>query len=267
MSRLFRRTGYELLLLVLIALIVVAGLFVLTVALPELTRTSAAPNATPARSASPRPLVMSWVDLPANADCSACHVTAQGGVGLVPVPRMAHPLRGWTDCTACHANDRLVQTAPGHAGLHAQDCLLCHEPDQLPAPLSRPHRELQNQECLSCHGSAGPLPEDMAHRPESVCWLCHRLPEEEPPLPAHAIVADQTDCLECHGRPPQPPLPDDHLTRTADECLLCHAPQPGGTPGVPLPSAGAPTARPASAPPGQSSLRYRLFAGRLGVTR
>jgi hypothetical protein len=189
---------------------------------------------------------MSWIDLPADAQCSACHVTAQGAVGLVPVPRMAHPLRGWTDCTACHANDRLVATAAGHAGIHATDCLVCHEPAEPQVPLSRPHRERQNEECLSCHGGSAPLPEDMAHRPEAVCWLCHRLPETEPPPPDHAIVAGQTDCLSCHGRP-QAPLPTDHLTRTADECLLCHAPQPGAS--------QPPSAQP---PPRQQSLRYRL---------
>jgi hypothetical protein len=229
MIRLLRRFSYELLLVGLVALIVLAGLFVLTVALPGLQGAASAPSPSPTPQATSRSLVMSWLNLPPDADCAACHLTSQGGVGVRPVPKVAHPLRGWTDCTACHANERLVATAPGHGGLHATDCLICHEPAELPAPLSRPHRELQNQDCLECHGDTAPLPDDMAHRTESVCWLCHRLPQEEPPLPAHPITAGQTDCLSCHGAGPQGPMPPDHATRSASECLLCHAPQPGAS--------------------------------------
>jgi hypothetical protein len=226
MAGVARRFGYELMLFALVVLILVAGLFVLTVALPGLQGAAAVPSGTPAPSSSPRSLVMSWLELPPDADCSACHLTAQGAVGVRPVPRIAHPLRGWTDCTACHANESLVATAPGHTAIHSTDCLICHEPADLPVPLSRPHRELQNQSCLDCHGGEAPLPEDMAHRAESVCWLCHRLPTQEPPPPEHSLIAGQTDCLSCHGNGPQGPLPVDHDSRSVFECLLCHVPQP-----------------------------------------
>lgn len=256
MPRLLRRFGYELFLLALVALILTAGFFVLTVIVPDLQRTVAAPSPSPSPSTAARSVVMSWLELPPDADCTACHLTEQGGIGVRAVPALAHPLSGWTNCTACHANDRLVATAPGHSGLHASDCLICHQPAQLPAPLSRPHRELQNRDCLDCHGATAPLPADMAHRAESVCWLCHRLPDEEPPVPAHAIVAGQTDCLNCHVAGEVGPLPADHATRSASECLLCHGPQPA----VASPSA-SPAAPGGSAPPAQpggQSLRWPL---------
>ena len=243
MGRLLRRFGYELVLLALVGFILVAGLFVVTVIVPDLQRATSAVPPTANPSPSSRSLVMSWLELPADADCTACHLTEQGGVGVRVVPTIAHPLRGWTNCTACHANDRLVATAPGHSGIHATDCLICHQPTDLPAPLSRPHRELQNQDCLDCHGDTAPLPVDMAHRAEAVCWLCHRLPDEEPPVPAHAIAAGQNDCLSCHVYGEVGALPADHATRAASECLLCHGPQPG-----------APTA------PAEQSMRWPLLS-------
>ena len=223
-----RRFGFEMLTVALVALIAIAGAYVLMVILPDLqTGASRASNA-PTPSPSGRTLVMSWVNLPPDADCGACHQTASG-VSAPQVPKIAHPLRGWTDCTACHSNERLVATAPGHAGIHATDCLICHEPADLPAPLSRPHRELHNQNCLDCHGKTEPLPADMTHRAQSVCWLCHRLPDEQPPAPHHDIVAGQSDCLICHTAADVGALPADHQSRTGDECVLCHVPGPGAT--------------------------------------
>jgi len=236
-----RRHSYAILVGLLMAVIVSAGAFVAVIALPDLWTTETAPTVTPTPSPNAQPAGMAWLPLPTDADCAACHLTANGSVGLKPVPAMAHPLTGWTNCTECHANDRLVQTAPGHTGIHASECLLCHQPAQLPAPLSRPHRDRQNQDCLSCHGKDAPLPADMAHRPESVCWLCHRLPQVEPPVPQHAVSAGQTDCLTCHNANGVGALPEDHDTRDGTMCLLCHAPPSA------LPTA-APAA-PAVAPP------------------
>jgi len=241
MRRLLRRFGYELVLVGLVGLIAVAGVYVLVVILPDLQGTAARPSAVPSPSPTGRSLVMSWINLPPDANCSACHQT-ESGVAAPQVPKIAHPLRGWTDCTACHANDRLVSTAPGHTGIHATDCLICHEPADLPPPLSRPHRELQNQACLDCHGKTEPLPADMAHRAQSVCWLCHRLPLEQPPAPQHAILAAQSDCLTCHVATGVGALPADHLTRGANECVLCHVPSPGSSP----------------APRGQQGIRWPL---------
>jgi hypothetical protein len=248
MLRLLRRFGFQISLVVLIGLIGLGGLFVLVVVLPDMQAGATVPSASPSASPTAPSVVMSWVNLPPNADCAACHQTESG---VSPqVPEIAHPLRGWTDCTACHSNDRLVATAPGHSGIHATDCLVCHEPADLPAPLSRPHRELQNQECLSCHGKTEPLPEDMAHRAQSVCWLCHRLPVEQPAVAQHAIEAGQTDCLTCHHAGDQGALPADHASRTATECVLCHVPGPGTT-FMPGPAA-------TGSPGGQQGLRWPL---------
>ncbi len=255
MRRLLHRFGYQLSLVVLVGLIGIFGLFVVVIVLPDLQAGVAAPTAVPPPSPTAPTVVMSWVNLPANADCAACHET-ESGVGVRVVPKIAHPLRGWTDCTACHANDRLVSTAPGHTGIHATDCLICHEPAELPAPLSRPHREMQNQGCLDCHGKTEPLPADMAHRAQSVCWLCHRLPDEQPPAPQHAILAGQADCLTCHVATDVGALPADHLTRTGNECVLCHVPSPGSslTPG----SSFTPSPAVTSAPGAQQGLRWPL---------
>jgi len=213
---------------VLAAVILVAGGFVLAVVIPDAQRAAAlledpSSSASPSGSPSPSADVMTWLGMSADSDCAGCHVTEGGTVGLRPVPAIAHPLKGWTECTGCHASDRLVATAPGHTGIHAEDCLTCHQPGDLPAPLSRPHRELQNNACLDCHGPTAPLPSDMAHRGESVCWLCHRLPEEQPPKPGHQVLSDQTNCLSCHVAGKVGALPEDHATRAPTECLLCHA--------------------------------------------
>lgn len=227
----------------LLAVILLAGGFVVTVVIPDAQRTArSVPDASSAPSQSPSASedVMTWLGMSADSDCAGCHVTEGGTVGLRPVPPIAHPLKGWTECTACHSSERLVETAPGHTGIHAEDCLTCHQPGDLPAPLSRPHRELQNNACLDCHGETAPLPTDMAHRGESVCWLCHRLPAEQPPRPAHQVLTDQTNCLSCHVAGKVGALPDDHANRTQSECLLCHAPPPTEAP---------------------TSLRFRVLSG------
>jgi hypothetical protein len=226
---------YSLALAMLTAAILLAAAFILAVVLPDTQRaatTSGGPSRSPGSSVAPSavPEGMSWLAMPQDAECSACHVTAEGTIGLRPVPPIAHPLDGWSDCTACHAPERLVATAPGHSGIHAEACLTCHQEGTLPAPLSRPHRERQNTDCLDCHGSVAPLPSDMAHRTDTVCWLCHRLPAEQPPEPRHPVMSDQTDCLTCHVAGKVGALPADHTGRTPSECLLCHAPPSADVP-------------------------------------
>lgn len=224
--RFLARHWYALTFGVLATAVVLAAAFVLAVVLPDTQRAATvSAGASPSPSAEPSvvPKVMTWLAMPPDADCSACHLTAEGVIGLRPVPPIAHPLEGWGQCTACHAPARLVATAPGHTGIHAEACLTCHRAGDLPAPLSRPHRERQNTDCLDCHGSVAPLPKDMAHRTDAVCWLCHRLPVEPPPLPGHAVTPGQSDCLSCHVAGKVGALPDDHERRTPSECLLCHA--------------------------------------------
>ncbi|HEY6057545.1 MAG TPA: hypothetical protein VIV06_05895 [Candidatus Limnocylindrales bacterium] len=227
MIRLLLRHAYSIAFGGLTLAILLVGGFIVTVALPDLQRPAAGGQvgAGPAApSPSPSPGFMAWLSMPNDADCSGCHLTSEGAIGLRQVPPMGHPLEGWNNCTACHAPDRLVDTAPGHRGIHASACLTCHQPGTLPAPLSRPHRESQNTNCLDCHGSVAPLPADMTHRTETVCWLCHRLPAAPPPVPKHQVEAGQTNCTTCHNASRLGALPADHAQRTPTECVLCHAP-------------------------------------------
>ncbi len=213
------------------AIVSMIGFMVINIALPELERAGViaamgkpAPSVEPTESpAASEEVNMGGAVIPGNAQCSGCHVTGTGTIGLVPIPVMGHPLEGWGKCTNCHAPERLVDTAPGHSGIHASECTICHKAGNLPAPLSRPHRDNQNVACLSCHGSTAPLPSDMTHRKQSVCWLCHRLPTIEPPVPAHQTAPGEADCLTCHvagGRAGQ--LPTDHVERPSSLCLSCH---------------------------------------------
>ncbi len=160
--------------------------------------------------------------VPADAECTGCHSTTTGTIGVTAIPLMAHPLEGWGRCADCHAPARLVDTAPGHSGIHATECLVCHKAGNLPAPLSRPHRDNQNVACLSCHGSTAPLPSDMTHRKETVCWLCHRLPTVEPPVPAHQTAPGEADCLTA-TRPAVVPERSRPITSSGPRTSACHA--------------------------------------------
>jgi hypothetical protein len=227
------RYGYWILVGAMSVVIVVLLAFIaVQLALPELERAGLlGAQATPApsiRPISPTPapstgIAMGGAVVPADSDCAGCHEGGTGTIGSTDVPPMGHVLEGWGQCASCHAPARLVDTAAGHTGIHASECTLCHQPGVLPAPLSRPHRENQNQDCLTCHGTKAPLPADMTHRSETVCWLCHRLPTIEPPVPAHETAPGEADCLTCHvaggdaGR-----LPKDHVDRPAKLCLSCH---------------------------------------------
>jgi len=227
----------------LIALAVAVGLLLgvvlITVAFPALDGDGGvAVTATPAPSsisttaptASPG-LIMGGAVIPATAQCAGCHTTGSGAIGHEAIPAMGHPLEGWSKCTSCHAPARLVDTAPGHTGIHASECTVCHRPGDLAAALSRPHRDNQNVACLTCHGSTAPLPTDMTHRKEAVCWLCHRLPTIEPPVPAHATAPGEADCLTCHtAAGVAGALPADHVERPATLCLSCHEVTLGAVP-------------------------------------
>jgi hypothetical protein len=171
------------------AICIVAG-FLLLVALPDVGGlTGLLPGATEAPSATPGPSSQAatgmspiGIQMPDDANCDACHVTTAGTVGTKEIPYLGHPLWGFRSCTECHANDRLVKTAPGHSSLHKEDCLVCHEVNPKLAggasiaPM-RPEHMGTTQECTSCHGvdEHAPLPDSMAQREN--CWMCHNGPE------------------------------------------------------------------------------------------
>ncbi len=191
--------------------ICLVGAFLLMVAAPDLIGmraeqvSSPTPNATPSPSPS-QPKGMIGVAIPAGADCNACHLTSNGAIGLKPIPVMAHPVAGFRDCTACHKPDGLVKTAPGHSGIHKDDCLVCHQAPAVPAGSSslapmRPAHMGSTQPCTACHGvdQHAPLPADMQGRDN--CWICHNGPEfrylfttpapSTAPTPAPSATAEQ----------------------------------------------------------------------------
>ena len=175
------RYGYPATVGLLASAIFLVGAFVLGTVVPELARVvgdeSATPSATTSPSAtpsatSPMALAPNGVAMSPNADCGACHLDSTGAVGTKSIPVLAHPLEGWKDCTACHADDRLVRSAPGHSGLHKADCLACHKvPDAEGTAPPRPHHLVADATCVSCHGTEAPLPTDMTGR--NNCWICH----------------------------------------------------------------------------------------------
>ena len=190
----FVRFAYPVAVLVLVIGILLVGGFLVTVALPDMIKTGSAtsPSAGPggiagaSPSASPAPssgmaLSPIGIEMPSDANCGACHVTTNGIVGVKDIPLMAHPLKGFANCTACHNPAGLVKTAPGHSSLHANQCLICHHENpnlaSMSAPPLRPEH-MGGQACTTCHGvdQHAPLPSDMAGRGDN-CWICHNGPE------------------------------------------------------------------------------------------
>ncbi len=175
------------------------------------------PSPTPEPS---MPLMGGGLDGVIGDDCMGCHLTEEGTIGLNPIPPLAHPLEGWDQCTECHAPSRLVQTAPGHDGIHAEQCLSCHKESTAAAP-PRPHPPTQSQDCLSCHGSEAPLPPEMANRPETACFICHQSSSLSAPHFLHRLSPDQP-CTDCHRPGEAGPLPTSHDGRTDETCISCH---------------------------------------------
>ncbi len=179
------RHAYAITIAILAIGICALAAFLVLVALPEMGGLTAAVNPTPAPAASAQPTPASGmalspigIQMPKDANCEACHVTTSGAVGTKPIPKLAHPLWGFRDCTACHKPDGLVQTAPGHSSLHKDDCLVCHQAAATVstgasvAPM-RPEHMGGDKPCTSCHGvdKHAPLPENMKGRDN--CWICH----------------------------------------------------------------------------------------------
>lgn len=196
------RHAYTVTMAVLTAAVLGLAAFLVLVALPDIGgftglvggATSPSPSVAPSASANAQTAMTPiGIEMPEDANCNGCHMTITGTVGTREIPKLAHQLVGFRDCTACHANDRLVKTAPGHSSLHATDCLICHQVDEAlasgatAAPM-RPEHMGGNMACTSCHGvdKHAPLPDSMAGRDN--CWVCHNGKEYqylfESPAPA-----------------------------------------------------------------------------------
>jgi hypothetical protein len=162
-----------------IASILVVAAFVMTaftlvVIAPDVGWTALVP--TPSPIATPVPtqpsMTLMRIPVPDDAECAGCHRVTDGTITAPLIPRMGHPVEGWSDCTACHANDRLVAVAPGHAGIHRETCNMCHQPLlEGSSPLPRTHHVVTGEACITCHGVEAPLPLDMTGRQN--CWICH----------------------------------------------------------------------------------------------
>jgi hypothetical protein len=181
-SRAIRRHGFTVAVVLLLAGIAATGAFLVKVAGPDLVKIALVtePSPSPSPSATPAPamaLSPVGIAMPEGSDCEGCHTT-DDGVGTKAIPVMAHPLWGWRDCTACHAQTSLVKTAPGHSGLHADQCLVCHQTQTdagtATTPPMRPEHMGTDKPCTACHGvdKHAPLPESMQGRGDN-CWICH----------------------------------------------------------------------------------------------
>ncbi len=163
------------------ALLIVAAVAAFGVILASADLGAVAGGGTTTQPSAPEPSPTPWLRsvapgqlaMPPGSDCAACHLDPDGGVGLRPIPPLAHPVHGWTNCTECHDDARLVETAPGHNGIHADQCLVCHKAASEPAPTPK-HPSLAGSDCLGCHGTIAPLPSSMVGRPSELCWLCHQ---------------------------------------------------------------------------------------------
>ena len=99
-----------------------------------------------------------------------------------------------------------------------------------------PHRTVDREACLSCHGKDSDIPVPATHAyGNDQCPICH-----QPALVAGAAVAPHPlggfeACLSCHGTLSLLPLPSGHRDRGEDSCTLCHEVPAGEAPGVPHP--------------------------------
>ena len=174
--------------------------------------------------------------------CIECHVTSEGHGGLT----FEQP-RG---CDICH-----------HRGPSANDCAVCHQPDDLAAPFgrtfavtvedhdprSRPvdfaHDIHAEERCVDCHQE----PVSMAlgtesatcqachedhHEAATKCAQCHRT---DAVLGAHTVAEGHDGCDECHTLGtiavlvPERPFclvchedDVDHYPETEKPCTVCH---------------------------------------------
>jgi hypothetical protein len=192
----------------------------------------ATPSAPASAAPSPSLSIADQVNMKLMGDCTACHSTPDGGVGTKPIPALAHPLQGWSDCTGCHAPDKLVQTAPGHTGIHKDQCTVCHTKYSPPAP-DRPHPAGLQLDCLSCHGTTkAHLPTTMRGWKDTTCWLCHRATTNPAPQVPHTLEL-QVACRSCHTVGKTGALPPNHATRTDSTCTACHLVDPNAAPVAP----------------------------------
>ena len=212
--------GRAIRLLLLLNLVLVAGLLGVVV-FNGLRLTPGTPaQLNPSPSPSQELMAMGNAHIPTTNACVLCH-EAGGSANLKPIPAVGHPLEGWRTCSACHTNESLGRTAPGHDGITDDQCLNCHKEAVEGQAITQPHSKLQDQHCLDCHGSYAHLPSSMAGRDENQCMLCHKPTAYPPPSSPH-LHDTVVGCRSCHQSPEVGGLPIDHALRSDSTCLLCH---------------------------------------------
>jgi len=156
--------------------------------------------------------------------CLKCHLTEEGHGDLT-----FEPPRG---CAACH-----------HRDPPANDCTVCHAPDDLAAPYPHTfavtiedhdpryrtvgfsHVVHAERQCIDCHREPVTLVPDSAsatcqachedhHGTATRCALCHRT---WPVLDAHTVTEGHADCDQCHT-----PATIALLVPERSYCLVCH---------------------------------------------
>jgi len=206
--------------LLAVNIVVVVGLLAVVI-VSSLRSTPGVPaQLNPSASPSPDTMPMGLAHIPTSASCLLCHETGGEG-GLKPIPAIGHPLEGWRTCSACHTDESLGRTAPGHTGIPEEECLNCHKVAQEGPAITQPHSNLQDKHCLDCHGSYAHLPTSMVERNETECWLCHK-PTAYPPPDSPHLHETRLSCRECHQSSQVGGLPIDHALRADSTCLLCH---------------------------------------------
>lgn len=221
--RLRMKSGAKRLIAVLIAVNIVAVAALLTTVILDQVNTSPAGHPAqqePSPSASAELMRMGLAHIPTSNSCLLCHETG-GSAGIKNTPALGHELEGWRQCTACHTNDKLGRTAPGHVGIPEAECLNCHKIAQPGPAITQPHSNLQDQLCLDCHGTFAHLPASMASRKEDSCTMCHKPTALPPPEFGHA-TNDRLGCRDCHKSAEVGNMPIDHALRADETCLLCH---------------------------------------------
>ncbi len=99
-----------------------------------------------------------------------------------------------------------------------------------------PHRTLNKEDCLSCHGATAtragvkhaPATHDYAN---AACPTCHRPAAAMPARSQHAFDAAHTRCQACHvagNTVNAQAMPENHSGRPAANCVMCHEPQAAG---------------------------------------
>ncbi|MBX3417740.1 MAG: diheme cytochrome c precursor [Pirellulaceae bacterium] len=134
------------------------------------------------------PVVPHPIDQMNTASCLACH---QNGLSLgqgVVAPPMSHQL--YANCTQCHAEGASTEFAhqpPSENHFHGFWLTSAGSRAFEGAPPTIPHPTWMRENCMSCHGVAGPNPIRTSHPWRASCTQCHapsaELDQFRPSLP------------------------------------------------------------------------------------